>query len=347
MAANPFTRWRGPRAVLDAEDEQRQERSWAELKAGRLPLSAQERLATQAAAGVFTSALSTRDLVAVRAAGYEPVGQAFGTATVRLTRLIYAGSQLHPNAYLGSSRYGTLKINPIMISAFHDGERKARAAALSRMIAECQALDGDGVLGVQIVRSRPSHDLYEFTLIGTAVRRVAGAKATGAPFVTPLSAAEVGLLHKAGWRPAELLIELQRFAGHAGYVGFGGGRLNPNNYQVAEVTSATTVLSDARARVRQLLNARLPARGGMILHCLTGDVERTECTAIDGQSDFVVDVEAVGTSIEPVDPDRIRSSRPALEIIPVMLLDDPPTIDPPTDPSTARHVSTTPEAEMR
>ena len=96
MTPNPFTRWRGPRARLDAEDEQRQERSWAELKAGRLPLSAQERLATQAAEGVFTSALSARDLVAVRAAGYEPVGQAFGTATIRLTRIVYASQRVHP-----------------------------------------------------------------------------------------------------------------------------------------------------------------------------------------------------------------------------------------------------------
>ena len=190
--------WRGPRAHLDPEDEQRQERSWAELQAGRLPLSAQERLATQAADGVFTSALSTRDLVAVRAAGYEPVGQAFGTATVRLTRLVYPGYQLHPGTYLGSSRYGTLKINPTMISVYHEGERKARAAALSRMIAECRALDGDGVLGVQITRSHPSHDLYEFTLIGTAVRRTTRSTATADPFVTPMSAADVGMLHRSG-----------------------------------------------------------------------------------------------------------------------------------------------------
>ena len=322
MSPNPFTSWRGPRAQLDPEDEQRQERSWAELKAGRLPLSAQERLATQAAEGVFTSALSTRDLVAVRAAGYEPVGQAFGTATIRLTRLVYPGYQLHPTAYLGSSRYGTLKVNPVMVSAYHDGERKARTAALSRIVAECRALGGDGVLGVRISRSQPSHDLYEFTMIGTAVRHTSTSKATEAPFVTTMSAADVGALARSGWRPIGFLFELQRFAGHAGYVGFGGGRLNPNNYQVAEVVSATTVLNHARSRVRQLLNARLPVNGGMILDSLTGEVDRTECTAIDGQSDFVVDVEAVGTSIEPITRYEIRSSRATLDILPVMRLDD-------------------------
>ena len=209
-----------------------------------------------------------------------------------------------------------------MISAFHEGERKARAAAIQRITAECQALGGDGVLGVQIVRSQPSADLYEFTMIGTAVRRSAQDKSTHPPFVTTMSAADVGMLHRAGWRPVSLLFELQRFAGHAGYLGFGGGRLNPNNYQVAEVVSATTVLNQARARVRQLLNARLPANGGMILDSLTGEVDRTECTAADGQSDFVVDVEAIGTSIEPTTRYEIRSTRAKLDIMPVMRLDD-------------------------
>jgi hypothetical protein len=323
MPPNPFTQFFGNRASLSDEDEQKQERSWAELKAGRLPLSAQERLATQSEQGVFTSALSARDLAAVRAAGYQPVGQAFGTATFRLNRLTFAGYQIHPNAYLGSSRYGSLRINPVMIGSFHEGERQARTKAIERMTAECQALGGDGVIGAEIRRSRPSHDLYEFTVIGTVVRQDGRARrAEEVPFVTTMSAAQVGRLDAGGWRPVSLLFELQRFAGHAGYVGFGGGRLNPNNYQVGEVTAATEVLEYGRTRIRQLLNARLPARGGMILDSLTTEVERAECSAIDGQSDFLVDVEAIGTAIEPVPDHRPRPSRPGLKMTPVLPLND-------------------------
>ena len=38
---------------------------------------------------------------------------------------------------------------------------------------------------------------------------------------------------------------------------------------------------------------------------------------IDGQSDFLVDVEAIGTAIEPIPSYRVRSARPALDIMPV------------------------------
>ena len=324
MTPSGFARWRGGRARPDPDDERKQEQSWAELKAGRLPLSAQERLATQAAEHVFTSALSTRDLVAVRACGYEPVGQAFGTATMRLNRLVFAGYAIHPNAYVGSYRYGTLVVNPTMISAFHDGERQARTKALARMTAECRALGGEGVLGVAIHRSRPTHDLYEFTVIGTVVRRVdrPPGQDRAEPWTTTMSAAEVGALERGGWRPVHLLYELQRFGNHAGYLGNGGGRLNPMNYQTGEVTAAVAVLEYGRSRVRELLNRRLPAGGGMILDELSGEIDRHECTAIDGQSDFVVDVEAIGTAIEAIGPARPPSARPALDIMPVVRLDD-------------------------
>lgn len=327
MPPNPFSSWFN-RAAPSPEDEQKQERSWAELQAGRLPLSAQERLATQAGQGVFTSALSARDLTAVGAAGYQPLGQAFGTATYRLNRLTYAGYQIHPNPYLGSSRYATLRINPVMIGSYHEGERRARTQALARMTAECEALGGDGVLGVQIQRSWPAHGVFEFTLIGTVVRlggRTRDGSGSATPFITTMSAAQVGRLDASGWRPVSLLFELQRFAGHAGYVGFGAGRLNPTNYQTGEVASATTVLEYARARTRQLLNARLPRQGGMILDTFTAELEQQECTAIEGQSDFVVDVEAIGTSIESVPSHRRRpagSARTGLQITPVLPLND-------------------------
>jgi hypothetical protein len=59
----------------------------------------------------------------------------------------------------------------------------------------------------------------------------------------------------------------------------------------------------------------------MILDSLTGDVDRTECTVIDGQSDFVADIEAIGTAIEPVRADGVRRIHPTLNITPVVRLD--------------------------
>ncbi len=332
MPPNPFTQFFGHRPTLSAEDERKQERSWAELKAGRLPLSAQERLATQTEQSVFSSDLAARDLTALRAGGYEPVGQVFGTATIRYTRLVYQSYQIHPAVYgvssgafsqqLGSSRNGTLQVKPTAISGYHDGERNARSRALRRVVIEAGALGADGVLGLRIVRSRPAVGLYEFTLVGTAVRRGRANEPTAAPFTTTLSASDVASLARAGWRPVQTLFELQRYGGHGGYLGFGGGRWNPSNYQAAEVPGATTVLEFARSSVRAALNRQLPAGGGMILDRLDARQDHEECAVIQGQSDFVVDVEAIGTAIEPIPSYRVRSARPGLDITPVMPLND-------------------------
>ena len=335
MSPNPFTARFGNRPTLSAEDEQRQERSWAELKAGRLPLSAQERLAAQAEDAAFTSDLFVRELAALRAGGFEPVGQAFGTATINYTRQVFQNYQIHPTAYgfsttnvrqqLGSARYGTLRVSPKLISGYHDGERNARARALRRVAAETKALGADGVLGLRIIRSHPQQGLYEFTLIGTAVRRARRREPPPTPFTTTLSAAEVAQLARAGWRPVQLLFELQRYGGHGGYLGFGGGRWNPSNYQAAEVPGATTVLEFGRSSVRETLNRQLPVGGGMILDHLNAHQHHEECRAIDGQSDFLVDVEAVGTAIEPIPSYRVGSAaaaRPVLDIMPVVPLND-------------------------
>ena len=67
-----------------------------------------------------------RELTALRAGGFEPVGQAFGTATINYTRQVFQNYQIHPTAYgfsttnvrqqLGSARYGTLRVSPKLIS---------------------------------------------------------------------------------------------------------------------------------------------------------------------------------------------------------------------------------------
>lgn len=324
-----FGRWIAARPSLDAAEIDRQERSWAELAAGRLPLGAQERLAAQTADEVFTSDLSTRDLVAIRAAGYEPVGQAFGTATYGISNRMqsYARYSVHPYPYgyrasgpFGNSYSPGLPVNAKRLAGFHDGANTARGHALRRMMIECAGLGADGVLGVRVVRSSPAHGLFEFTVIGTAVRRVQGSSAaTAAPFSTTLSAVDVGVLQEAGWRPVALLYELQRYGGHAGWIGGGGARLNPLSYGSGEVEAGSVVSGLAGRETRARLEARLPAGGGMVLDSYRTEVERDECIVFEGSSDLVVDVEAIGTAIERI-PDFRRRPRPALDVLPVVRL---------------------------
>ena len=80
-------------------------RSIAELDAGRLPLRAQQRLATMRADAAFTSSLSVDEHHAIRSVGFSPVGQVMGAAVV------------HPGAYgfgnCGYYGYGMFLSSPV------------------------------------------------------------------------------------------------------------------------------------------------------------------------------------------------------------------------------------------
>ena len=312
------------RPHLSADDEARQKQSWAELEAGRLPLSAQERLASQAHEHVFTSDLSTRDLVAVRAAGYEPVGQAFGTSTFTLSgQRNYYANNFHPWQYGGATIAQPFVGPAVLMGGYHDGEIDCRQRALTRLRTECVALGGDGVVGVQVLRSSPVSGSYEFTVVGTAVRAVTRpAKAQTRPFVTTLSAADFGALRRGGWQPVEVVFSLARFACHGGYVA-GGGLMNPLAYATGEVDGATNVVNAVREHVRERLEVQVRgARStGMILDYLNVSVHHQHCVRQESQTDFYADADAVGNAIVRSPSFNVRAERTKLDIMPVIRLD--------------------------
>jgi uncharacterized protein YbjQ (UPF0145 family) len=73
--------------------------------------------------------------------------------------------------------------------------------ALERLLAECLALGGDGVVGVKIAQQEKGQHLLEFTALGTAVRYV-GSTHLRRPFSTTLSGSDIVKLAGAGFFPA-------------------------------------------------------------------------------------------------------------------------------------------------
>ncbi len=351
-----FSRFIGPKAGLDPEAQEQQRLSQAELAAGRLPLSAQERLTASRDDGVFTSALSTRDLVAVRAAVYEVVGQAFGTATFTLNRQqAYYQNNIHGLSYGtgggfggGFGAYGG-QGQPAEMRGFHTGEVAARRTAMSRMLAECAALGGEGVIGVRSLRAgQVANSIYEFTVVGTSVRRQAtsvrrqgaagsrlgddgrpAADPDRAPFATTLIPADFAMLLRGGWQPREVLFELVRYSIHGGAFALGGGigPFSSRSWQNVELGAPTTLMEYGRAAVRQRLDRRVRASGasGMILDELQTRLEHGECVAMQTATDFYLDVEAMGNALVRVRPPARTvapgGGRPGLEITPVVRLD--------------------------
>ena len=147
-------------------------RSIAELDAGRLPLRAQQRLATMRADAAFTSSLSVDEHHAIRSVGFSPVGQVMGAAVVHpgafgFGNCGYYGSYGGYGAGMGFAwGQAPIAIATQVEGALHD----ARANAVNRLVQECVGLGGDGVVGVRLTMARFVAGGLEVQAIGTAVK---------------------------------------------------------------------------------------------------------------------------------------------------------------------------------
>lgn len=128
----------------DADPSARQDASARLLASGDLPLVAAQRLAQLRRDGAFTSALSTDEFAALRVVGFDPVGQVMGTSVDHLGYLPYSCGYSYGGFGAGMGYVGarTESID-YYVAALH----AARDRAVGRLVAECAALGGDGVVG--------------------------------------------------------------------------------------------------------------------------------------------------------------------------------------------------------
>ncbi|MCQ4041589.1 heavy metal-binding domain-containing protein [Streptantibioticus rubrisoli] len=181
-----------------------------------LPPVAAARTAEARRTGTWSSALSTGEFAAVRSVGFEPVGQAMGSAVYQVSRSgQYWGYYDCGYQYAGFSGRMAYPAQ-VALSGQGAGSRAlvevlmdARRKALSRMTAECSALGGDGVLAANLTIAPfpAAPNCLEFQVIGTAVR-AQGPVRPPRPFTTHLDGQGFAKLITAGWVPVELLIGL-------------------------------------------------------------------------------------------------------------------------------------------
>src|SRR6201987_4130219 len=125
--------------------------------AGWEPQAADGRLAHTAGAdpaGVFTSDLSVSEYVLLGEAGFEPLGFVVGSS------IYHIGLQL--------GRWSKNQELQVLTQAMYN----ARELAMSRMQAEADQLNADGIVGVQLrIQSYAwGQGVLEFIATGTAVR---------------------------------------------------------------------------------------------------------------------------------------------------------------------------------
>ena len=107
----------------------------------------------------FTSDLSGQDFWTLVQAGYAPLGMVMGTCVYHIA---------HRGVFNAMSSVG----QNVEIEQFTEALYDARELAMSRMQAEAEALDAEGIVGVQLLSlpHRWGGHTTEFFAIGTAVR---------------------------------------------------------------------------------------------------------------------------------------------------------------------------------
>jgi uncharacterized protein YbjQ (UPF0145 family) len=282
-----------------------------------LPPHARERLAEIRASGTWGSALTTEEFAAIRATGFEPAGQVLGAAVYNLG---FTGGYSCPGAWsaggfamasrtqLSGTGYAYSSFGPLVKTMY-----EARRTAIGRMVEECTALGGHGVVGVQLtIGAFPSGGL-EFKAIGTAIR-APGAPRLRHPFTSDLTGQDFAKLVMKGWIPAGLVLGISIGARHDDWQTRAQTRWGAGN---TEVGGYTQLVSDTRHDARQELAKDVRRHGaeGVVIANMDLRISERECPAYEGSRDHIVEATTIGTAITRFSRSAEGRGTPALAIM--------------------------------
>ena len=240
------------------------------------------------AQGLFTSDLSVNEFALLHALGFQPLGLVMGSSVYHIG--------------LQQSNWGQNMELEVITGALY----RARELAMTRLQAEAQALQADGVVGVRLQLGGGnlglSSDLAEFVAVGTAVRAPQGQdwRANGAPFTSALSGQELWTLHTIGYRPLGLVMGTCVY--HIAHQGFMQAlrTLGRNT----EMTNYSQALYSARELAMERMQAEARAHGA------GGVVGVSVSEANYGWDPHVIEFFALGTAVLPM-PGAERRIEPA------------------------------------
>lgn len=263
------------------------------LESGSLPVVADDRLAQLRRTGAFTSQLATSEFASLRAVGFDPVGQVMGTSVYRLGYIPYSCS--YGFGLGGGGRSGYRAGSTTSIRSYVQALHRARGLALGRLVDECRALGGDGVVGVTAVRlpfpgvSRT----FEFAVTGTAVR-ARGRLRPLRPFTSDLSGQDVASLLRAGYVPTTLAYGISVGVRHDDWR---TSRLSGAWAGNVEIPGYTELVNDVRHWARTDFSAAVARSGGENAVLRDTELEIWAQEPSDGHRDHFAIATLVGTGI--------------------------------------------------
>jgi uncharacterized protein YbjQ (UPF0145 family) len=274
--------------------------SISELDAGRLPLRAQQRLATMRADAAFTSALSVDEHHAIRSVGFSPVGQVMGSCVVHPGAYGFG-----PCGYYGSyggygtlgNRYGWGQAPVAVASQIEQAVHKARVRAMDRLRQECEGLHGDGVVGVNLPMAPFIGGGLEVQAIGTAVRADGNVRPPW-PFTSDLTGQDFSKLLRSGWLAVGLVMGTAVLIRHDDYT----TAWQTGSWNNTEITGLVQLVTDARDRARGTMQSDGARFGGqqIVLRDISLRIFEQECRSGGEGRDHVVQAVTVGTAIVPL-----------------------------------------------
>ena len=271
--------------------------------------------------GPWGSTLACQELAAIGGVGFVPVGQVFGAAVYAAGSASGSscpGTQGSPDGGVPAPPTAPLpgRDDPGSFQPLVEAMDQARHAAVDRMIAECAALGGHGVVGVRLSRGSFPLGGLQFTAAGTAVRRAGAAASPRVPFTSDLSGQDFARLITAGWVPAGLALGLAIRSRHDDRATTRQARPWPGNAEVAGWTELVNQSrKDARCRLQE--DVRRLGAEGVVLADMQMHVRVRDCPVTVGRRDHIVEVTLIGTAITRFSPADHRRAGPTLTVMPV------------------------------
>jgi uncharacterized protein YbjQ (UPF0145 family) len=240
-------------------------------------------------------------------AGFEPVGQVFGT-TVAFLGPAGLGHCFVPSP---KSRTSAAVHNPLLAKL-----KAARLLALERAVAECQALGGDGIVGMRVKVAKFFTETVEFAVEGTAVRARSSTR-PDTPFTTHVSGQDLARLLRSGWMPFALLFGMSIAACHYDDSMFQQTRRGVGAAANREVTGYTRLVNDARHQARTTLEDAVRERGGegAVLHEATLTISERECPLFDQRVDYIAEATILGSALVSLEPGSAGARQGSLSIM--------------------------------
>jgi uncharacterized protein YbjQ (UPF0145 family) len=280
--------------------------------AGDLPPAARARLSEMHSGHSWGSSLAVNEFAAISKVGFQPAGQVLGAAVYQIGDagdeacpygLVYRGEGTPAYRAPGSGWASSGRQPPqgaaaigsarLLVSVLY----QARRAALTRMLAECSALGGLGVIGVTLTVGPFGDDeeVLEFKAFGTAIR-APGVVSRAQPFASDLSGQDFTKLVAHGFVPVGLALGVAVGYRHDDWLTRGQTRMTAGNVEVEGYSYLVRQMrTDARNEL-ELDLVRMGAEGVVVSEMQTRISER-RCPLMPLGKDHVVEAVIVGTAI--------------------------------------------------